>query len=235
MKTYYLYIHINKSNNKVYIGWSGNPKARWDSGQGYNRKCHRYFWHAIQKYGWSGFYHIIICSSRNQEHIKQLEREYIALYNANNPQFGYNMTMGGDGRDMGKDCYNPVIYKAKHKQYYEEHREEIKTKAHQWYQENKESMKEYNKENHIKHKEEHNEKCRQYHAEHKEWRKAHDKAYKESHKEERKARDKAYKESHKEERKAWQKKYIETHKEKVKEYHRAYYERKKLEKQKQES
>ena len=89
-------MHTNKINNKKYVGMTKqNPERRWQNGHGYNDNI--YFRNAIQKYGWNNFKHEIIESNLTFEEAKEKERYYIALYNSNNNDYGYNLTMGGDG------------------------------------------------------------------------------------------------------------------------------------------
>lgn len=95
MRRWCVYIHITPSN-KVYVGiTSQNPIKRWNNGLGYNRQM--YFYRAILKYGWDNIRHEIIISGVSGEEAKHLEKYYISLYQANNPDFGYNLTSGGDG------------------------------------------------------------------------------------------------------------------------------------------
>ena len=75
MKKYVVYMHKNKINNKVYIGQTCNIKKRW-SPQAYKGSAH--FYHAICKYGWNNFQHIILQSQLNKqqadkEEIKNME------------------------------------------------------------------------------------------------------------------------------------------------------------------
>lgn len=94
MKT--IYMHRNKINNKVYIGQTIQPlEERWKNGYGY-KTCY-YFYHAIQKYGWDNFEHIILEQNENwtQEDLNRKEKEYIQLFDATNPSSGYNICEGG--------------------------------------------------------------------------------------------------------------------------------------------
>jgi len=59
MNNWSVYVHINKINNKKYVGQSVNLKARWES-NGYYYRDSPYFYAAIQKYGWDNFEHIIL-------------------------------------------------------------------------------------------------------------------------------------------------------------------------------
>lgn len=99
-----VYMHINKINNKMYIGiTSRNPEERWGkNGVQYNKKTQSLFANAIQKYGWDGFEHVIFAENLSQEEAKHIEMLLIALYKTNScryrdPEYGYNMTDGGDG------------------------------------------------------------------------------------------------------------------------------------------
>ena len=90
---YTVYIHISPSNKK-YIGiTSQNVKKRWQNGYGY--KTNKYFWRAIQKYGWDNFEHEILFENLTVDEAKEKEIELIKLYNTSRPT-GYNLTFGGD-------------------------------------------------------------------------------------------------------------------------------------------
>lgn len=94
MKNYILYEHISP-NGKRYIGITGRDvNSRWQRGSGY--KANKYFYNAIQKYGWSNFEHNIIKENLSLEEANKLEREYILKYNTLDPDFGYNHSIGGE-------------------------------------------------------------------------------------------------------------------------------------------
>ena len=96
-KAYYVYKHTSPSN-KIYIGTTcQNPKKRWKNGKGYNNN--KYFCRAIQKYGWNNFKHEILFSGLNKEEAKNKEKELIKKYKSNIPEFGYNISCGGEGRN----------------------------------------------------------------------------------------------------------------------------------------
>lgn len=93
---YCVYAHINKTNGKIYVGQTcKKPRERWSNGIGYKYNSH--FWASIQKYGWDGFEHEIIASNLTKEEADNFERLLIEKLNTINPDFGYNMTLGGEG------------------------------------------------------------------------------------------------------------------------------------------
>lgn len=97
-KLYYVYKHTSP-NNKVYIGITckNPPEKRWVNGHGY-KKGNPYFWNAIQKYGWDNFKHDILFANLSRKDACSKEQEMISLYDSTNPDKGYNMTKGGDGK-----------------------------------------------------------------------------------------------------------------------------------------
>lgn len=101
-KKYIVYMHKNKINNKVYIGITcQKTNFRWGAGSGYRKQPK--FYHAICKYGWDNFEHIILFENLTFEEAKQKEIEMIDKYNAFTKQYGYNATKGGDGSN-GVPC-----------------------------------------------------------------------------------------------------------------------------------
>ena len=92
-KNYTLYIHINKINNKCYVGITNRkPEIRWGlNGNGYKNQPK--FYNAIQKYGWDNFYHIILFSNLSQNEALTLETEHIQKYNS--IKNGYNILLKG--------------------------------------------------------------------------------------------------------------------------------------------
>lgn len=93
---YTIYLHKNIINNKVYIGQTcQSPKDRWKNGAGY-ASC-KYFYAAIQKYGWENFEHIILEQGEfTQKAANIIEQYYIKKYDSTNPKKGYNITKGGN-------------------------------------------------------------------------------------------------------------------------------------------
>lgn len=93
--SYAVYKHTSPSG-KVYIGITHQkPCYRWGKdGNGY--KTQNLFYRAIQKYGWDNFDHEILFTGLNKEEACTKEKELISFFKSNNPQFGYNITEGGE-------------------------------------------------------------------------------------------------------------------------------------------
>lgn len=104
--TYCVYVHINKINGKMYVGYTvhgDDPNAgRWKDGKGYLNKNKKqkytqpYFAGAITTHGWENFEHEVIASNLTKEEAMNFERLLIEKLNTTNPEFGYNLTSGGE-------------------------------------------------------------------------------------------------------------------------------------------
>lgn len=96
MEQYCVYMHVNKTNNKKYIGITkqDKPEHRWGTnGINYHESPH--FFSAIQKYGWDNFEHIVVATGLSQEEACKMEIELIAEHKTQNKEFGYNVLAGG--------------------------------------------------------------------------------------------------------------------------------------------
>lgn len=99
-KLFALYVHI-APNDKKYFGITSKDRVenRWgDNGDGY---CTQYFYRAIQKYGWDNFQHIVLLEGLSKEVACECEKYLIAKYHTNNPEYGYNLSAGGDLVQLG--------------------------------------------------------------------------------------------------------------------------------------
>ena len=98
-----IYVHINKTNNKLYIGQTKehDVNKRWKNGYGY--KNNKYFWNAIKKYGWENFDHIVLIENLSLEEANIIEEELINKYNTTNKNFGYNLKSGGRHSKMSEE------------------------------------------------------------------------------------------------------------------------------------
>ena len=96
---YTVYKHTSPVD-KVYIGITGmNPVRRWANGLGYKNCTH--FFNAILKYGWDNIRHEILYTGLTQEEAECKEKELIKEYHSNNPDFGYNIQLGGYRNNNG--------------------------------------------------------------------------------------------------------------------------------------
>lgn len=68
MNLYKIYVHVNKINNKIYIGQTNrkNVYTRFGKNGIQYKKC-PYFWNAIKKYGWNQFKHIVLFENLTSE------------------------------------------------------------------------------------------------------------------------------------------------------------------------
>lgn len=94
MNDFTVYKHTTPSN-KVYIGiTSQSPMKRWKNGLGYEG-CTAFF-RAIKKYGWSNIKHEVLAEGLSKDQACAMEQDLIAEYQSHNPEFGYNLTSGGE-------------------------------------------------------------------------------------------------------------------------------------------
>lgn len=109
-----IYIHINKINNKVYVGQTKHQenlnRRFYTDGSGYkpDKKSNqnRKFWNAIQKYGWDNFEHKVLEKDiPTLELANEREKFWIRYYDSFHN--GYNMTLGGDGTKGMSGVLNP--------------------------------------------------------------------------------------------------------------------------------
>lgn len=94
-----IYKATNLINNKVYIGLTIRSLARrkWHHLNDAKRHAYKSMFHAaIRKYGEDSFDWKTIRLAKTINELKQLEIEEIAKHKSNQPEFGYNMTIGGD-------------------------------------------------------------------------------------------------------------------------------------------
>lgn len=101
-KKWTVYMHTSPSN-KRYIGITSQiPEKRWHKdGSGYKEQL--YFWRAIQKYGWDNFKHEIIATDKSFNEACEMEKDLIKQYKTYDDKYGYNCTLGGEGRLLTND------------------------------------------------------------------------------------------------------------------------------------
>lgn len=100
-----IYVFVNKENGKIYVGKTVNSYLkRWKDHKNSVGKKKNRLYSAIEKYGWFGFerfviYQTNIIESKEECNILILDKEieFIKKFKSNNPEFGYNISEGGDG------------------------------------------------------------------------------------------------------------------------------------------
>ena len=105
----------NLINNKVYIGITSRSLEQRKK-EHINRKDTKCIFHnAIRKYGEEYFEWSIIDECNTYEDLLELEQHYIWLYRANEHDYGYNMTEGGEGTVGLKDSEETRLKKSESK------------------------------------------------------------------------------------------------------------------------
>jgi len=90
-----LYIHINKINDKKYVGISSytDPSMRWGKdGSGYKNSL--FYEQGILPYGWDCFEHKVLLPDIDLDTAQQLEARIIKTLNLTNSDCGYNDSEG---------------------------------------------------------------------------------------------------------------------------------------------
>lgn len=129
----YIYAHINKQNNKVYIGQTiQNINTRFgNDGNNYNYNRNNLFYNAIQKYGWNNFEHkiIYIIESESKDDLllalNSLEEQEILKYNSCNRECGYNVESGGKNTSKSDTTKQKISNSLKGKKHSEETKQKI--------------------------------------------------------------------------------------------------------------
>lgn len=108
---FFVYIHLNKINGKMYIGMSqrDDPNKRWKNGKGYDYNWH--FKSAIEKFGWNNFEHIVFASKSTEQEASNMEKLLIDRFQTYDRRFGYNFAEGGYNNRGLKGELNPFWHK----------------------------------------------------------------------------------------------------------------------------
>jgi len=102
----YIYVIINKINGKYYFGKTFNIISRWNKHKSNaSKKINRYLYDAMNCYGYDNFsihkIKEIICDKKIiTKELNRIEKYFISFSNSQDPNFGYNMTSGGDGGNV---------------------------------------------------------------------------------------------------------------------------------------
>lgn len=116
IKDYTVYEHVNKINQKRYIGITcKNPLKRWGKegieylsknkeGKFTQPKIAR----AILKYGWDNFEHNIIAEKITQKQACEMEIELIKKFRTQEDDYGYNIASGGISFKKSNETKNKI-------------------------------------------------------------------------------------------------------------------------------
>lgn len=103
--TFSVYVLQNTFNNKVYVGFSTNPEARWAAHKSVacrpnNPDYNNPLYCAIRKHRWESFDKHVIETWSAKSDALEAERFWIEFFRSNirrfGPSSGYNFTDGGD-------------------------------------------------------------------------------------------------------------------------------------------
>lgn len=113
--SFVIYKHTNKFNRKCYVGqtcktmesrWKGHVKS---SRGGSQLKFHN----AIRKYGEENFIHEVLEELETIESSNEAEIYWIDFYQSANPNFGYNLTFGGNSEIPNEETRKKLSESAK--------------------------------------------------------------------------------------------------------------------------
>lgn len=108
MDEYSLYIHINKLNDKKYVGITKqDPKQRWGN-DGSNYKESPHFYSAILKHGWGNFDHVIVHDGMTRDDACLLEKHYIDYFKTQDKDLGYNIYEGGTAPSLPQETRDKI-------------------------------------------------------------------------------------------------------------------------------
>lgn len=128
MVRYKVYKITNIINGKYYFGkTSKNIQYRFKQHQkNAKSKINRHLYDSMNKYGVSNFKIELISEFNSNEEASNEEIRLIKYYKSNLPEYGYNMTIGGDGGNTGKYYYGKSPYDWWVSKYGEEEAKNIK-------------------------------------------------------------------------------------------------------------
>lgn len=92
-----VYIFQHKQNHKIYVGKAKSFSYRLSKHKQSAKNPKTYFNKALAKYGLDAFNYFIIEEWENETDCLEAEMFWIAFFNSNYLELGYNLTEGGDG------------------------------------------------------------------------------------------------------------------------------------------
>lgn len=108
-----IYKYTNTSNGKIYIGQTSKTLNERAGKNGKNYCESNRFYAAIKKYGWESFVSEIIADNLTQDEANAFEIYYIDLFDSTNPDYGYNIQLGGNQRNQTDEGKAEISRKAR--------------------------------------------------------------------------------------------------------------------------
>jgi len=106
---YTVYLHTNKIDNKKYVGITcQEPYEKRFNGDGSGYKNCVHFWNAIKKFGWENFEHKVLERVETEKEAMAFEKHYIALFQSDNDEFGYNIKSGGEHQHYPQEIRDKI-------------------------------------------------------------------------------------------------------------------------------
>lgn len=121
-RNYKLYVHIVPNGKRYYGITNQSANGRWRNGEGYKTQV---FYRAISKYGWDNIEHIVIYDDLTEDEAKILEQYYIQWYDTTNSNYGYNISLGGDGSNHSEETKKKISEANKGKHHTEETKKKL--------------------------------------------------------------------------------------------------------------
>jgi group I intron endonuclease len=96
MEIHYIYVFRNKINLKIYVGQTKNLKGRLSRHkyEAFTKLNKKPLYNSIRKYGLNNF-ELIEIERHSKEYIDEAEIFWVAYFQSNNLDLGYNLTAGG--------------------------------------------------------------------------------------------------------------------------------------------
>lgn len=94
---YYIYVFQHKKSNKLYVGKTNNFDYRLSKHKQASKKPKYYFHKALAKHGIDAFNYFIIEEWESEQDCLEAEIFWIEFFRSNYPEYGYNLTEGGEG------------------------------------------------------------------------------------------------------------------------------------------
>lgn len=111
-RPYKVYKYTNTITGMIYIGQTCKTlEQRADKGRNY--KGSRYFYSAINKYGFDAFVAEILEDGLTKEEADEREMYYISKYNSTDHNIGYNISKGGHNSIMSEETRKIISDSAK--------------------------------------------------------------------------------------------------------------------------